>query len=158
MSFTIHYADCLNHLVGSMKTVKAFTSKVCGKAEADDVASAVVKFESGALGYLGGSFLTPSRKYVQIHGVEGVVLLEEEGGAAYYQKKGTGNLVRQPLPDGETQRNDSIFEEIDEFARCIQEKTRPEVSGKEGIEALVVIEAIVKSAASGLPVEIKELY
>ena len=32
MSFTIHYADCLNHLVGPMKTVKAFTSKVCGEA------------------------------------------------------------------------------------------------------------------------------
>lgn len=156
MSLTIHHADNLNHLVGPVKRVTAFTSKVCGKAEADDVISAAVEFQNNALGYLGGSFLTPVRNFLQIHGIEGVVLIDEEGGSAYYQKKGTNNLVRQLLPDAETQRRDSLAEELDEFATCIQEGGKSEVSGEEGLAALAVIEAILKSAQSGLPTDIGE--
>jgi predicted dehydrogenase len=156
MSFTVHHADNFNHLVGPIKRVTAFISKISGKAECDDVISAAVEFESGALGYLGGSFLTPDTNFLQIHGVEGVVLVEEEGGA-YYQKKGTSNLVRQALPDADIQKRDSLAEEIDEFASCIQEGGKPEVTGEEGLAAVAVMEAIVKSAESGLPVEIKDL-
>jgi predicted dehydrogenase len=157
MSFTIHHTDNFNHLVGPVKRVTAFISNVCGKAEADDVISAAVEFESGALGYLGGSFLTPTRNFLQIHGTEGVVLVEEEGGAAYYQKKGSNTLERQPLPDADQQRNNSLAEEIDEFAHCIQTGGRPEVTGEEGMASLAVIEAILRSAESGAPVRIKDL-
>ena len=158
MSLTIHHADNFNHLVGPIKRVTAFINKICGKAEAEDVISAAVEFQNKALGYLGGSFLTPVRNFLQVHGVEGVVLIDEEGGSAYYQKKGTDNLVRQPLPDAETQRRDSLAEELDEFASCIQEGRKPEVSGEEGLAALAVIEAIIKSAESGLSKDLKELY
>jgi glucose-fructose oxidoreductase len=157
-AFTVHHADNLNHLIGPVKRVTAFMSKVCGKAEADDVISAAVEFESKALGYLGGSWLSPIRKFFQVHGTEGVVLVEQDGGAVYYQKKGTSTLVRQgSFPNDETQRMDSNAEEMDEFASCIQEGTRPETAGEEGLAAWAVIEAIIRSAESGLPVEIKDL-
>lgn len=158
MSFTVHHADNLNHLVGPIRRVTSFISKMGGRAECDDVIAAAVEFESKALGYLGGSFLTPTRNFLQIHGVEGIVLVDEEGGAAYYQKKGTNHLVREQLPDAATQRRDSLAEEMDEFARCIQEGGRPEVAGEEGLAALAVMEAIVKSGESGLPIQIKDLY
>ena len=157
MSFTVHHADNFNYLVGPAKRVTAFISKMSGKAEADDVISAAVEFESKALGYLGGSFLTPTRNFLQIHGTEGVVMVDEEGGAAYYQKKDTRTLERLPLPDAETQQRDSLAEEIDEFASCIQEGGRPEVTGEEGLAALAIIEAILRSAESGLPIQVKDL-
>ncbi len=157
-SFVIHHADNLNHLVGPIRRVTAFVGKVCGKAEADDVISAAVEFETGALGYLGGSFLTPTRNFLQIHGTEGVVLVDEEGGAAYYQKRGTEELVRQPLPDSNVQRLDSLAEEVDEFAACIQEGGKPEVTGEEGMAAVAVIEAAVRSAETNGPVAIADLY
>jgi glucose-fructose oxidoreductase len=157
-SHTVHQADNFNHLVGPVRRVTAFISKICGKAETDDVMSAALEFESGALGYLGGSNITPRRKFFQVHGTEGVILVDEEGGAAYYQKQGTQKLVRQlPLMDEETQQRDSAAEEIDEFASCIQEGTRPETAGEEGLAAWAVMEAIIRSAESGLPIEIKEL-
>jgi len=158
MAFTIHHADNLNHLVGPVKRVTAFMSKVCGKAETDDVISAALEFENRALGYLGGSFLTPYRKSVQIHGTEGTILMDREGGAGYYQKKGTQKLVRlEPLPDEKTQVRDSCIEEIDEFASCIQEGRRPETAGEEGLAAVAIIEAIIKSAETGVPVKIRDL-
>lgn len=157
MSYTVHHADNLNYLVGPVKRVTAFMSKICGKAECDDAVSAAVEFESEALGYLGGSFLTPTREFLQIHGIEGVILIDEDGGSAYYKKKGTTNLVKQPLSDSATQRRDALAEEIDEFARCIQEGGTPEVTGEEGLAALAIMEAIVRSAESGLPVNIRDL-
>jgi predicted dehydrogenase len=157
MSFTVHHADNFNHLVGPVKRVTAFIRKISGKAEADDVISAAVEFESKALGYLGGSFLTPTRNFLQIHGTEGVVLVDEEGGAAYTQKKGTRTLERLPLPDADIQQRDSLVEEMNEFASCIQEGGRPEVTGEEGLAALAVIEAILRSAESGAPILVKDL-
>jgi UDP-N-acetyl-2-amino-2-deoxyglucuronate dehydrogenase len=156
-SLTIHHVDTLSHLVGPVRRVTAFISKTSGKAEADDVVSAAIQFESGALGYLGGSFLTPTREFLQIHGVNGVVLVDEDGAAAYYQRKGTSSLVRQPLPDADTQRRNALAEEIDEFALCIQEGREPETAGEEGLAALAVMEAIIRSAEMGKPVEIKDL-
>jgi len=35
------------------------------------------------------------------------------------------------------------------FARCVRERTRPEVSGEEGIANIAVLEAIVESAKTG---------
>lgn len=157
MSFTVHHADNLNHLVGPVKKVSAFIGKVCGPAEADDVVSATVQFECGALGYVGGSFLTPDRNFLQIHGTEGVVLVDEEGGSTSYQKKGTEVMVRSSLPDADAQRLASIREEMEEYARCIQTGTRPEVTGEVGLQALAVIEAIIRSAGSGRTVELEEL-
>ena len=159
MPHTVHLTDLLNHLIGPMKTVTAFSSKLSGKAETDDVFSSVVRFECGALGYIGGAFLTPSREVLQIHGVEGVIWVDEEDGGTYFQKKGTDHLVKQGVfPDSETQKRDALAEEIDEFARCIQNGGKPETAGEEGLAALAVIEAITRSATSGLAVEIKDLY
>ena len=136
----------------------AFASKICGKAEPEDVFSSTVEFENGVLGYLGGSWLTPNREILQIHGIDGVVFVDEEDGGTYYQKKGTERLVKQQtLSDAETQKKEALAEEIDEFAYCIQEGAKPETAGEEGLAAMAVIEAIVRSAESGLPVEIKDL-
>jgi predicted dehydrogenase len=158
-SFTVHHADNFNYLVGPVKKVAAFTAKVCGKAEADDVASAIVEFENGALGYLGGNSLTPTRQFIQIQGLEGVVFVDREGGAAYYQKKGTTVLVKQQVSlDWETQSNMACEEEMDEFAACIQGCGKPETGGEEGMAAWAIMEAIIRSAESGgAPVEIKTL-
>ena len=155
-SFTVHHADNFNHLVGPVRRVTALISKVWGKNETDDVISAAIEFENGALGYLGGSFITPERNFLQIHGLEGVVFVDE-GGGAYYRKKGTTELVRVFLSDPDSQRGDSLAEEMDEFASCIQTGYRPEVGGEEGLAAVAVIEAMIRSAELRLPVETKTL-
>jgi predicted dehydrogenase len=156
--FNIHHADVFNYLVGPVKRVTAFINRVCGKTETDDVVSAAIEFESGALGYLGGTFVTPHRRTTQIHGIEGLVLVDDDINAVYYQKKGTHTMVeQQSLPSRAKQMGDALAEEIDAFASCILEGGRPETAGEEGLAAWAVIEAIIKSAESGSRVEIKDL-
>jgi len=157
-SFSIHQADNLNYLVGKVTKVSAFINKLVGPSEADDVVSSILQFENGALGYLGGSFITPDRNIFQINGTEGVVFIDEEGGSTSYQKKGTEKMIKFDLPDSNIQRTDSLFEEMDEFARCIQTNTLPEVTGEVGARAVAMLDAIIESSQKGgAPVEVENI-
>ncbi len=155
-SFTVHCTDNMNNLIGSVKKVSSFINKICGPAETDDVAVAVVEFENGALGYVGGSFITPDRNTFQIHGTKGVLYIDEEGGSVSFQKKGEEVLNRFSLPDADAQRISSLQEEMEEFGRCIQTGEIPEVTGEVGLNAVAVIEAIVKSAKTRSIVEVNK--
>ncbi len=46
---------------------------------------------------------------------------------------------------------------MEETEACILTGARPEVAGEEGLAAVAVIEAIVRSAESGAPVNIQDL-
>jgi predicted dehydrogenase len=65
-----------------------------------------------------------------------------------------GENQREQIPVFE---NDTIQEEMDEFAHCILEGSAPEVGGEEALAALAVIEAAVLSNQRGRAVEIAEL-
>lgn len=44
---------------------------------------------------------------------------------------------------------DPLVEELAEFARCVRERTKPEVAGEEATANVAVLEAIVESAETG---------
>ncbi|HOI22316.1 Glucose--fructose oxidoreductase [bioreactor metagenome] len=157
MSYTVHQADNLNYLIGPITKITAFKSKLCGPAETDDVFTSIAQFENGALGYIGGSFITPDRKLLQIHGTEGVILLDEDDGSISYQKKGTKHMVKTIMPNPDQQRLDSLKEEIKEFADCIQLGKEPEVTGAVGMNAIAIIEAIYRSAENGNTTQLRDL-
>jgi predicted dehydrogenase len=157
-SMTVHHADTFRYLAGPISRVSAFINKVGGKAETDDVVAAVVEFVSGGLGYMGGSYITPKRKTLQVNGTQGVAFVEFEGAQVYYQKMGTSKMVQVgELPDGDVQKDEALFEEIDEFARCVLQGGRPETSGEDGLLSWAVMEAFIQSSQTRLPVEIREL-
>lgn len=149
---TIHHIDVFNLLLGVPKRVSAFARKLGSPMEADDVVTACLEFESGALGYLGATFMSPVRKYFNLFGTEGLIHIEEDTGALSYKKAGASSFEVFAMPDTPTQQRASLKEELDEFARCIQQGTRPEVGGQEGLAAVAVVEAIVRSAEIGAAV------
>lgn len=154
---TIHHADFFNHLIGLPKRVTGFSRKIGGAMEADDVVNACLEFETGALGYLGGSFMSPVRKYVNLFGTEGFIFIDEDAGALSYKKRGAAAFDVVGAWDPKEQQRASLREELDEFAACIQNRTRPETGGREGMQAVAVIEAIVRSSDSGKAVSMSEL-
>ncbi|MFP6871436.1 MAG: Gfo/Idh/MocA family oxidoreductase [Nitrospinota bacterium] len=156
-SFTVHQADAMNLLVGPVRRVSAFVSKLSGPGVPDDVMTAVLEFESGALGYLGGTMVTPDRNFFQVHWTGGVILVDADGGACSIKKAGADTFEGFDMPDEDAQRAISLAEEMDDFASAIQEGRKPEVAGEEGMAAVAVMEAIVRSAESGAPVEVGSL-
>ncbi|MGA2567533.1 MAG: Gfo/Idh/MocA family oxidoreductase [Pseudolabrys sp.] len=154
---TIHHADLLMHLLGTPKRVTGFARKVCGAMEADDVVNACLEFESGALGYLGGTFMSPTRKYVNLFGTEGLIFVDEDTGTLYYKKKGASAFEVIGGWEPAIQTRTSLQEELNEFAACIQDGTRHETDGRVGMAAVAVIEAIVRSSDTGRAVLMAEL-
>jgi predicted dehydrogenase len=154
---TVHHADFFNHLIGLPKRVTGFSRKIGGAMEADDVVNACLEFETGALGYLGGSFLSPVRKYVNLFGTEGFIFIDEDAGTLSYKKRGAADFEIVGTWEPKAQQQASLREELDEFAACIQNGTRPETGGREGLQAVAVIEAIVRSSDSARVVPMSEL-
>jgi len=154
---TVHHADFFNHLLGLPKRITGFSRKVGGAMEADDVVNACLEFETGALGYLGGNFLSPVRKYVNLFGTEGFIFIDEDAGTLSYKKRGAKDFELVGTWEPKQQQRASLQEELDEFAACIQNGTRPETGGREGMQAVAVIEAIVRSSDSGRAVALSEL-
>ena len=55
------------------------------------------------------------------------------------------------------EKNDTIREELDEFADAVRGKGKPEMGGEASTRSLAVLRAGIKSAREGRRVEIAEL-
>jgi predicted dehydrogenase len=59
MTLGVHPAETLQYLRGPVQSVSAFFDRLRLQTESIDGGAAVLRFESGALGYLGSNFVTP---------------------------------------------------------------------------------------------------
>jgi predicted dehydrogenase len=83
----------------------------------------------------------------------------KEASAYYDLFSGLRHLRRgetQPRPVV-TEGNDTIREELEEFARCVRTGTKPETDGYWAARNLAVIKAGVKSARERRTVEVAEI-
>lgn len=155
---TIHQVDNLNYLVGPIKSVMAFAGKKYGKSEMDDAIAAVLEFENGAIGYLGGAVITAERNLCQLYGTEGVLSIDKIEGALRYLPRGEKITIPIPIAENtEDQLLNSLKEEIDEFASAIQGDGHIETTGEIGMNAVAVMEACMKSFVARRPIHIKDL-
>ena len=166
MNQAIHSIDALLHLAGPVRSVQANTACLAHeRIEVEDIAVAILEFESGARGVIEGSTCCwsasghPAR--VQICGTEGSVFLADEAFEAWdFKNEAPGDeTIRTTLMRGnqaalggndpkaiqfhQHQRN---FEEV---VAAIREGREPSTSAREARQAVALIEAIYQSAAGG---------
>ena len=74
----IHYLDQLLYAMGPVKSVSAFTKTLFHDIEGEDIGTAIVEFENGALGTIDGStaIIAGYPEKLEIHGSEGSIILE----------------------------------------------------------------------------------
>ena len=174
MTLGVHPAESLQYLLGPVQSVSAFFNRLCLQTEIIDVGAAVLRFESGALGYLGSNFITPWVNYCNVYGTEANLYFTVElparkpdetpgqygdhwnyadrGSALYLKRKGEDEKARIDLPPGEI-----LTEEVKEFAHCIRNQKVPETSGPEGLRALAVILASIQAARTGEVVNVEKV-
>ena len=145
----IHHADSLQYLLGRVARVTAWQRRLAVAAEIDDTTMALLEFENGALGYLGACYAIPDLRFVHLMGTQANVRWDRAMGLVLEKESG-----REQVPVLE---NDTIREEMDEFAQSILGRSTPEVGGQAALAALAVIEAAVLSNQRGRPVEIAEI-
>jgi predicted dehydrogenase len=146
----IHHVDTYQYLLGPIARVTAFSRRLVLDIDVEDVTSILCEFASGALGYLGTSWLPATRtEWLAVHGTEGQAWHEGFGDRLSIARRGQTERTPVPLAPGEP-----LVEQLTEFARCVREGGRPEVSGEEAIADVAVLEAVVESIKSGRAVDV----
>jgi predicted dehydrogenase len=142
-SLGIHQIENFHYLAGPIARVAAVSRR--GRSVSIDEATAIVcEFASGAVGTITSSFFTPWRISLSVHGTEGAAFADKDGTVLGYQRSGETEPSDVPLDPV-----DAVVDQLAEFAVCVRDGTRPEVSGPEGLAVVAVLEAAERSVASG---------
>ncbi len=164
MNQAIHSVDLLTWIMGPVVEISAHTATLAHeRIEVEDVATATLRFENGALGVIEAStaafpgFL----KRIEIHGSEGSAVLEEEDITQWqFAKKTkqdeallermagktkTGGGAADPAAIGH-HGHTAMFKDV---LKAIKKGTRPSVDGPQGRLSVEIILAIYKAAETG---------
>jgi predicted dehydrogenase len=148
----IHYVDVLEYLLGPVKSVSARLAQLVLPGDNPDVASMLLEHESGALSTLGASYASASEFYMMnIYGKEATAFYDQFSGLRYLRR---GEKTARAIA---TQSNDTVREELEEFAHCVRTGANPETDGFWAVRNLAVIKAGVRSARDGRTVEVAEV-
>ena len=148
----IHYTDVLEYLLGPVKAVRGQFVCLVLPGDNPDVASLILEHESGALSTLNASYASASEYYLlNVYGKEATAFYDLHNGLRVLRRGGTR---ADPVP---CTPNDTIAEELEEFARAVRGESEPEMDGEKSTASLAVILAGIKSAREGRRVEVAEI-
>jgi predicted dehydrogenase len=148
----IHYTDVLEYLLGPVKAVTGQSVRLVLPGDNPDVASLILEHENGALSTLNASYASASEYYLMnVYGKEATAYYDMHGGLRVLRRGGTKADAVPCAP------NDTIVEELEEFARAVRGEAEPEMDGEKSTASLAVILAGIKSAKEGRRVEVQEL-
>jgi predicted dehydrogenase len=148
----IHYVDVLEFLMGPVKRVSARLAQLVLPGDNPDVANMILEHENGALSNLSASYASASEYYMMnIYGKEASAYYDLFSGLRHLTR---GETAARAVP---TEVNDTIREELEEFAHCVRTGTRPETDGHWAVRNLAVIKAGARSAREGHAVDVAEV-
>jgi predicted dehydrogenase len=148
----IHYVDVLEMLMGPVARVSARLAQLVLPGDNPDVANMILEHENGALSNLTASYASASEYYMMnIYGKEASAYYDLFSGLRHQKR---GETLATPI---RTEKNDTIREELEEFARCVREGGTPETDAFWAARNLAVIKAGAKSARENRVVEVAEI-
>lgn len=165
MNQGVHQIDLLLWFMGKAKSVYAETALLGHEGlEVEDLACAVIEFESGAKGVIEGSTaIWPGHAArVEVHGTQGSAVIEDgEIRFWQFQKELAEDAAIQAALNKESDlgsgagdplaalKHEGHRRQIEDFAQALLEGRKPRIDGSEGRRAVALIEAIYRSAESG---------
>lgn len=167
----VHDIDLIRHLCGEVVSVQAQASPSRRGFENEDVAAAVLRFETGAIGTISvsDSIVSP---WSWEHTAKEYSVYPATTQSAYMIGGSTGSLS---IPDqslwrhegepnwwtpisatsGPIATSDPLINQASHFVDVIAGRTPPLVSGEEGLKTLRVVDAIQRAAATGETVRLE---
>ncbi|NLZ36045.1 MAG: Gfo/Idh/MocA family oxidoreductase [Clostridiales bacterium] len=160
MNQGIHSIDLIISLLGNVNRTFAFCRTLSHKIEVEDTATAVLEFESGAVGSIQAStacFPGYSRRF-EICGDKGSVVFSDE------------NIISWDLPgempqvshsycssssDPRAIGNENHIKQINDIVAAIKEDRPPLIDAIQGRKPVSLICAMYQSSVTGKPVDIK---
>jgi len=150
VDMSIHDVDFLRWSLGEVEEVYAQGGTyVRRNASSHDYTHALLKFRSGAIAYVEGSWIMPEdypfTTFLGVAGTKGMLHVDNQSTA-------TVSLHRRGRVEKLTPFDkDGYYLELQAFADSVVNDTPPPVSGEEGLRTLEVVLAALKSVLTGEP-------
>ncbi len=148
----IHYIDVLEYLIGPIRAVRGQLAQLVLPGDNPDVASLMLEHENGALSTLNASYASASEYYLMnIYGRDATAYFDLHNGLRIL-KRGESRPVAVACAS-----NDTLVEELEEFAAAVRGHGQLEVGGEYATVSLAVVRAGILSAREGRRVEVAEI-
>lgn len=152
MQIGIHQVDNLLYLLGEPVAVTAAQARLETEAEIPDTTALLMRFASGAIGYVGSDYISPRRFTLALHGTKGNAFYDLDREEIRIQR--TGETEATPVP---FEPVDHLLAELEDFADAARAKRKPEIDGTDALVPLAVVLAAVQSSADGREIRLSEL-
>lgn len=156
----VHYADVLLHLFGPVHRVSGFVNRHISQYPTIDCAGAAYEFANGVVAVHATHQVSAYVSELRIFTDRGVLQVSRMGREVTWESIAdlttakSGAAPKKPVPlDGPEMNTTAIQEELEEFAACIRDGTRPEVGADEGLAALRLMRAVMLAHATGCAVD-----
>ena len=150
----VHVVDAMLYLAGHIETVTAQSFRLAQDFGADDTTSMLLRFKSGATGYLGTVIATAETWRMQVFGANGWVEVGDVEHLGTWQMRycaiDRANVTSKQKPvtisfdDTSTERA-----ELEAFAEAITAQRAMALPGGDEVHNVAVLEAILASARDG---------
>jgi predicted dehydrogenase len=156
MNQSIHAVDLLQWMLGPVESLSAYAETLTHDIEAEDTATASLRFANGALGAIQGTTSAyqdrPAR--IEIVGTEGSATLEGPRLSTWEPAREKGLLSSRELEElpeaSETEPLGAAHRrQLRDILGALREGRRPPVPGEEARRALEIILSIYRAAVSG---------
>jgi predicted dehydrogenase len=151
----IHLTDLYVELLGPVREAFATTASRVAYPDNGDVVSALLRFESGATGYLNAILVTPHYLCLTVFGSKAWVEVRNE---THPDTPGPSTLTLKHADGRREERRyewlDTVRANVEAFARAIEGGPAYPFTDAQKIGNIAVLEAICRSAATGAPVQI----
>jgi predicted dehydrogenase len=140
MQLGIHHVDTLAYWLGPIRRASGRFAHLHSPGDIDDVGVVTLEFESGALGTLTGSYVSPKTLSLRLLGTEAV--LDYRTDFSVWPDARALDGVTTLTVGGERvsfEGRDMLADELAEFGRCIRGEAQPETGPDEGIAALAAV-------------------
>jgi predicted dehydrogenase len=148
----IHYIDVLEYLIGPVHAVRGQSAQLVLPGDNPDVASLVLQHENGALSTVNASYASASEYYLMnIYGKDATAYYDLHNGLRILKRGETAPVAVS------CEKNDTIVEQLEEFAAAVRGQGQHEVGGEYATISLAVVRAGILSAREGRRVEVAEI-
>ena len=151
MQLGIHHVDTLAYWLGPVRQASGRFAHVHTPADIDDVGVVTLEFDSGALGTVTGSYVSPKTLSLRLFGAEAVLELRTD--FSVWPDAQVLDAATTLTLGGEQVRfeqRDMLAEQLAEFGRCIRGDAKPETGAEEGIAALATVRQALEAQAEAV--------
>jgi UDP-N-acetyl-2-amino-2-deoxyglucuronate dehydrogenase len=164
MNQSIHSIDLLQWLAGDVASVYAHAEALVHSIQAEDTATALLRFANGAQGVIQGmtSLYHGQMARIEIYGSKGSIVLED-GRVILWKLADATDEEAERLTGLDTWKGSGASDptsigfylhqqQIEQFIAALQDKNAPFISGADGRKAVEIVRAIYHSARHQQPV------